>query len=332
MFIIFRMSDSNQSSTPVTPLSDPLSLRKAVTNIPLVKPQQVAAPPVPKPATTSESQQAATSDKATRKISRPSNEQKLIADLRLNNASMHRQIGLMISNFNQISNMLITKTMRIRATVRLSSDIYRQLHLYNQVKTLMNGDKATIEEIQATLTPLINLWSVATTEEDFMPYKTNSITENPKLPRARPLFSLANILKYLAPKENSYSIKPELQHLVHQYCTQVHADCQSFPHLRIHHSYPTVWQSYLAISATVLVFNMNKSKPVRYFAPFVTPASVIDYDNKELYIAAVQKNHKDLDMDSPPPPIRSSEEYIINPKKKKKTHHPSAEPAGNRRF
>ena len=245
---------------------------------------------------------------------------------------MHRQIGLMISNFNQISNMLITKTMRIRATVRLSSDIYRQLHLYNQVKTLMNGDKATIEEIQATLTPLINLWSVATTEEDFMPYKTNSITENPKLPRARPLFSLANILKYLAPKENSYSIKPELQHLVHQYCTQVHADCQSFPHLRIHHSYPTVWQSYLAISATVLVFNMNKSKPVRYFAPFVTPASVIDYDNKELYIAAVQKNHKDLDMDSPPPPIRSSEEYIINPKKNKKTHLPSAEPAGNRRF
>ena len=326
------MTDSNQSSTPVTPLSDPLSLWKAVTNTPLVKLQQVAAPPVPKPATSSESQKAAKSDKATRKVSRPSNEQKLIADLRLNNASMHRQIGLMISNFNQISNMLITKTMRIRATVRLSSDIYRQLHLYNQVKTLMHGDKATIDEIQAILTPLINLWSVATTEEDFLAHKTNCFTENSKLPRARPLFSLANILSMLAPKDNSYSVKPELQHLVHQYCTEVHADCQSFPHLRVHHSYPTVWQAYLATSATVLVFNMNKSKPVRYFPPFAAPSSVIDYENKELYIAAVQKNLKDLDMDSPPPPVRSSEEYIINPKKKKKTHHPSAEPAGNRRF
>ena len=320
------MSDLTASSAPATPVTDPLFLRYEEKPLPVNKPQQLATLPVKKPASLPVTQAvnppvqkpAEKPQRLVKKLTaRPTADQRIIADLRLNNATMHKQIGNMVANWNQLSSILITKTHRIRATVRCASDIYRTLHQFAQVKTLMTSEELTIEKIQEILSPLITLWTTALTEEDFLPYKCNTFTPNMKLPRARPVFLLSNLLPYLAPKENSYSLKPEFPNLVHRYCTSIFQDCQSFPYLRAGHSFPTVWQAYLAIVATITVFNLNKSKPVRYYPPFLSAHSCVDFDDSNQYKNAVSRNLKDLDFEASPPPLRQhSEYYSIIPKKR----------------
>ena len=173
----------------------------------------------------------------------------------------------MIANYDQLTSLLITKTHRIRATV-IASDIYRSLNQFTIVKTLMNSEELSIDTIQEVLLPFITICSMAQTEDDFLPYKVNRFTPNTKLCRARSVFLLSNVLTFLAPKENSYSVKKEFPNLVYKYCTSVFEDCQSFPYLRTGHSYPTVWQAYLAIVSTIIVFNLNKNTMVRYFPCF----------------------------------------------------------------
>ena len=118
------MSDQAQPSVPVT---DPLSVLKAEKpGKPVDKPEQSAEKPIENPSVKPE--------RSIKKITirPPTNDQRVIANLRLNNASMHKQIGNMIANYNQLSSLLITKTHRIRVTVRIASKIYRSLNHLNK--------------------------------------------------------------------------------------------------------------------------------------------------------------------------------------------------------
>ena len=167
-----------------------------------------------------------------------SQDQKVIADLRLTNHTLQKQLTSLISNYNMMSSLLITKSHRIRKT--------NQLHQYDPVKELLNTELLTIDNIQEILNPLITIWSSAATEYEFLPFKVNKFSPNARLYRARSVFTLDNLVKYLAPHEDSYSIKRELPNLIFKYCTSVFAEAQSFPFIRTGHSFPRVWQAYLA--------------------------------------------------------------------------------------
>ena len=245
-----------------------------------------------------------------------SQDQKVIADLRLTNHTLQKQLTSLISNYNMMSSLLITKSHRIRKTNTVVYDMYRQLHQYDTVKELLNTESLTIDNIQEILNPLITIWSSAATEDDFLPFKVNKFSPNAKLHRARSVFTLDNLVKYLAPHEDSYSIKRELPNLIFKYCTSVFADAQSFPFLRTGHSFPTVWQAYLAVVSTLLVYNTNKHTPVRYHPPHSSPVACLNFDDNQRYHDVMKLNQKDLDLTEGPPPLRhDSEYYNIIPKK-----------------
>ena len=93
-----------------------------------------------------------------------------------------------------------------------------------------------------------------------------------------------------------YTIKKELPNIIFKYCTSIHADAQSFRFLRTGHNCPTVWQSYLAVVATLFVYNTNKASPVRYHPPHANKVACIEYDNMDLYNETMKINTKDLDL------------------------------------
>ena len=57
----------------------------------------------------------------------------------------------------------------------------------------------------------------------------------------------------------------------------------NFFHVCTGHHYPTIWQAYLAVVATLFSFNINKNTPVHYHPPHTSTVAFIDYNNKELY-------------------------------------------------
>ena len=71
-----------------------------------------------------------------------------------------------------------------------------------------------------------------------------------------------------------------------------------------------MWESYLAITATIYAFNILKQHPVKYASPYPYPA-VLDYDDKQLYTEAMKTNRADLDLTKNPPAIRDSEFFRI---------------------
>ena len=112
--------------------------------------------------------------------------------------------------------------------------------------------------------------------------------------------------------------------------TDLHQDIPQLRYLRQGHGYSTVWEGYLAITATIYAFNLLKQYPVKYASLYPYPA-VLDYDDKQLYTEAMKTNRADLDLTKNPPPIREQSEFFrIQP------HQPSspsaaAQPSGSKK-
>ena len=106
---------------------------------------------------------------------RPSVEQSTIADLRLSRDVMARQLSALIATNTQITNLLVTKTHRIRKTNSIASEIFRNIHQYSQVEEFLNSDELlTITGIQDILSPLLSTWAQAEEEHDIYFYKANA--------------------------------------------------------------------------------------------------------------------------------------------------------------
>ena len=113
----------------------------------------------------------------------------------------------------------------------------------------------------------------------------------------RPMFALSNLIPYLTPseKKHSYFVSEKLSNLIYKIDTDLHQDIPQHRYLRDGHGYGTVWEAYLAITATIYAFNILKQNPVRYMSPYHFQA-VIDYDDTQLYAEAMKPNTADLDL------------------------------------
>ena len=261
---------------------------------------------------------------------RPSVEQSTIADLRLSRDVMARQLSALIATNTQLTNLLVTKTHRIRKTNSVASEIFRNIHQYAEVEQLLNSNELlTITGIQEILSPLLAKWAQSTEEKELYFYKANACKTNNKLPRARPIFQLANLIQYLTPSEkrHSYYVSDKLPDLIFLVDTDLHQDIPQLRYLREGHGYSTVWEGYLAITATIYAFNILKQYPVKYASPYPYPA-VLDYDDKQLYTEAMKTNRADLDLTKNPPAIRESEFFRIQPLQTS-SPAPAAQPSGS---
>ena len=225
-------------------------------------------------------------------------EQSTIADLKLSRDVMARQISTLIASNSLLTNFLVTKSHRIRKANSIAGEIVRNLHQYNEVQSLLNSDELlTITGFQEILNPLLAKWAQSSTENEMYFYKTNVCKLNSKLPRARPIFALSNLISYLTPsdKKHSYFVSEKLSNLIYKIDTDLHQDIPQHRYLRDGHGYSTVWEAYLAITATIYAFNILKQNPVRYMSPYHFQA-VIDYDDTQLYAEAMKPNPADLDL------------------------------------
>ena len=162
-------------------------------------------------------------------------------------------------------------------------------------------------------------------------YKTNVCKLNSKLPRARPIFALSNLISYLTPseKKHSYFVSEKLSNLIYKIDTDLHQDIPQHRYLRDGHGYSTVWEAYLAITATIYAFNILKQNPVRYVSPYHFPA-VLDYDDTQLYAEEMKSNTADLDLTKNPPAIRDSEFFRLQPLQPS-APAPATHPSGSRK-
>ena len=263
---------------------------------------------------------------------RPSVEQSIIADLRLSRDVMARQLSALSATNNQLTSFLVTKTHRIKKTNSVATEIYRNINQYAEVEQLLNSNELlTIADIQEILSPLLAKWAQASDEKEMFFYKTNVCKINKKLPRARPMFQLANLIQYLTPseKKHSYYVSDKLPDLIFLVDTDLHQDVPQLRYLRDGHGFNTVWESYLAITATIYTFNILKQHPVRYATPYPFPA-VLDFDNKQLYTEAMKNNRADLDLTKNPPAIRGSEFFRVQPLQTS-SPAPATQPSGSKR-
>ena len=263
---------------------------------------------------------------------RPSVEQSIIADLRLSRDSMARQLSALSATNNLLTSFLVTKTHRIKKTNSVATEIYRNLHQFVEVEQLLNSDELlTVADIQEILSPLLAKWAQASDEKEMFFYKTNVCKINKKLPRARPMFQLSNLIQYLTPseKKHSYYVSDKLPDLIFLVDTELHQDVPQLRYLRDGHGFNTIWESYLTIAATIFTFNILKQHPVRYATPYPFPA-VLDYDNKQLYTEAMKNNRADLDLTKNPPAIREAEFFRIQPLQTS-SPAPATQPSGSKR-
>ena len=122
-------------------------------------------------------------------------------------------------------------THRIKKTNSVATEIYRNLHQFAEVEQLLNSNELlTVADIQEILSPLLAKWTQASDEKEMFFYKTNVCKINKKLPRARPMFQLANLIQYLTPseKKHSYYVSDKLPDLIFLVDTELHQDVPQF--------------------------------------------------------------------------------------------------------
>ena len=248
--------------------------------------------------------------------------------LKNQNEVLFTQVLILSKAQLQINAFLITPTLRIKKTNEVVRNIMQNIRKYDVVKDLISEQTQTITSIQATLTDIVAKWSTAGTELEMYHPSVNSNPLSLSLPRARPVFQMKNLLAFLT-SNAPFKVKKNLSTLIWKYDITISKDISAFIHLRPDYKYPTLWEAYLAMVATVLVWNIYKDNPVRYLHTAGQDYHV-DYENHDSYMLAVLGNEDDLDIKGVCPTVDQCEDtlsvVVINPSqppapKARKRHH-----------
>ena len=208
---------------------------------------------------------------------------------------------------------MISKTHRITVTNKKVADLMRNIEAHPVIKEILASDAMTSSSMQVALDPLLRVWSHAKNFSHFLPNASISSMDV----HTRPVFSIKDLQPFL---DAGNRLLPEFSRLIWQFSVEMHGDLLSFLYLRPGFAHKTTVHAYVAVIATLCLYNLYKENKVYY--PKSSPYW-LHYDSPS-YQEVMKTNAVDLSAD--PEPVNDRQEDLIYihsqlSRKRKKNKH-----------